>query len=209
MQLMPSSPNRRRVEIPAYVFDRVQKIAEREQRTVASVVQEILLPGVWNYQAKWLPSDREKLNRHAARVLDLAEGEVPGQFNHNYVGTEHLLLAMLDESEGAAAHLLRGLGVDRDAVSGHIASIIGLGDQPVQGKPEWAPRVRQVMALALREARNLDHNLVGTAHLLRAIGLEGQGIAAGILQRLGAFPQQVAQEALRVLESGETPLTDV
>src|SRR3712207_2532118 len=107
MALMPSSVNRRRIEIPAYLFEQVQKIAEREQRAVASVVNEILVPGVWNYQAKWLPSDRDKLNRHAARVLALAEGEVPRQFNHDYVGTEHLLLALIDVGAGAAAQLLQ------------------------------------------------------------------------------------------------------
>ena len=205
---MPSSANRRRVEIPAYLFDRVQQIADAQQRTVASVVAEILFPGVANYQVGWLPSDRAKLNGRAARALDLAEGEEPRRFDHNYVGTEHLLLALLDEGGGVAARVLRESGVDHEAVSGHLLAIVGRGTEPVRERPTWAPRFRIVLGLALREARNLDHGVIGTGHLLLGLAHEGQGIAAGILQRMGVDPYDVSSRVLQLLTAGTVPLSE-
>jgi ATP-dependent Clp protease ATP-binding subunit ClpC len=205
---MPSSANRRRVEIPAYLFDRVQQIADAQQRTVASVVNEILFPGVTNYQAAWLPSDRAKLNGRAARALDLAEGDEPRRFDHNYVGTEHLLLALIDEGGGVAAQVLRDVGVDHEAVSGHLVAIVGRGKEPIQGQPTWAPRFRIVLGLALREARNLDHGVVGTGHLLLGLTREGQGIAAGILQRMGVALPSVSARVMQALTAGGLPLSE-
>jgi ATP-dependent Clp protease ATP-binding subunit ClpC len=208
MQPMPSSPNRRRVEIPAYLFARVQQIADAEQRTVASVVHEILLPGIHNYQPAWLPGDREKLSTRAARVLERTEGDVPRRFNHNYVGTEHLLLALAEADGGVAPHVLQDLGVDAAAVSGRLVAIIGRGDQPPRGQPDYAPRVRKVLGIALREASNLDHGFVGTGHLLLAIVREGQGIATGILQRMGVGLDTVAERVTQALARGEYPLSE-
>ena len=208
MQTMPSSSNRRRVEIPTYIFERVQKIADAEQRTVASVVHEILAPGVASYEPAWLPRDRERLSTRGARVLELAEGEMPRRFNHNYVGTEHLLLALVHEGEGVAGRVLRELGVEEETVAGHLEAIIGRGKTPALGQPDYAPRVRKVLGLSLREAQNRDHAFVGTGHLLLGIVREGQGIAVGILQRMGIKVDEVGFRVTQALERGELPLAE-
>ena len=208
MQAMPSSANRRRVEIPAYLFDKVKQIADVQQRTVASVVHEILLPGVWNYQASWLPSDREKLNRRAARALALAETEEPQRFNHNYVGTEHLLLGLISEGEGIAAQVLRDLGITHGAASEQVLSMVGRGDKLVSGTLDYAPRLRLVLGMSLREAHNLDHGTVGTGHLLLGLIREGKGIAAGAMVRLGVVPDRARTMVIQAFARGDIPISE-
>jgi ATP-dependent Clp protease ATP-binding subunit ClpC len=205
---MPSSRDRRRVEIPSHVFERVKQIADAEGRTVASVVVEILAPGVWDYKAMWTPADRAKLTSRAARVLELADGEEPRRFNHGYVGTEHLLLALLTEGEGIAGQVLGDLGVDHAIVSRRLESIVGSGAKPADGPLRHAPRVRRVLSLALRAAADLDHGFVGTGHLLLGLVREGNGIAAHILQRLGINLEQVADAVKTALARGDRPLSE-
>ena len=93
------------------------------------------------------------------------------------------------------------------AVSGHLAAITGRGDRPPRGQPDYAPRVRKVLGIALREASNLDHGFVGTGHLLLAVVREGQGIATGILQRMGVGPDTVAEGVRQALARGGYPLS--
>ena len=210
MEAMPSSSDRRRVEIPTYVFDRVKKIADTEDRTITSVVNEILVNGVWNYKAQWTPADRERLGPRAKRVLDLAEHDEPARFNHNYVGTEHLLLAQLTEGTGVAGTVLRGLGVDHPSVSRHLEAIVGRGDAPVTTPRELVPRVRKVLGMALRAADEpeLFTGHVGTGHLLLALVREGEGIAAAILKKMGVSLDDVAKRVADSLTNADHPLTD-
>jgi ATP-dependent Clp protease ATP-binding subunit ClpA len=208
MQTMPSSRDRRRVELPTYVFERAKQIADAEERTVASVVHELLAPALWDYKAMWTTADREKLTPRAARVLELAETDEPRRFNHNYIGTEHLLLAFLTERDGVAGQVLHELGVDHAAVSQHVESMIGRGETAVTRPLDYAPRVRKLLSLALRSASDLDHGLVGTGHLLLGLVREGNGIAAGILKRLGVNREQVDDRVKAALASGARPLAD-
>ena len=208
---MPSSADRRRVEIPTYVFERVKEIAATEQRTIASVVNEILSAGVWGYKSVWTPADREKVGPRAKRVLELAERDEPRRFGHNYIGTEHLLLALLAEGGGVAAAVLRELGVDHATASRHLEVIVGRGDAPADMEREYVPRVRKVLGLALKAAVEPElfaGGRIGTGHLLLAIVREGEGIAAGILKRIGVDLERVAQDVTSALKSADKPLLD-
>jgi ATP-dependent Clp protease ATP-binding subunit ClpA len=208
VEAMPSSADRRRVEIPTYVFDRVKDIAEDEKRTVASVVNELLTFGVWDYKNLWSPADREKLGPRAARILELADQDEPARFDHHYVGTEHFLLAMLTERDGIAGQVLRELGVEHAAVSQHLLEIVGRGQEPSVGPRHYAPRVRKILTLALRNASERDHGIVGTGHLLLGLVREGEGIAAAILKRLGVDLTLVAERVNTALTRGDRPLAD-
>jgi ATP-dependent Clp protease ATP-binding subunit ClpA len=208
VEVMPSSADRRRVEIPTYVFERVKAIAEDEKRTVASVVNELLTFGVWEHKNLWSPADREKLGPRASEVLRLADTAEPDRFNHNYVGTEHLLLAMLTEPGGIAGEVLRELGVEHGVVSQHLEAIVGRGKEPITGPRIYAPRVRRVLTFALRGARERDHEIVGTGHLLLGLAREGEGIAAAILERIGIDLERVAERTTAALARDDRPISD-
>jgi excisionase family DNA binding protein len=126
----------------------------------------------------------EKFTSRARHVLTLAQEEAVS-FNHNYIGTEHLLLGLLREEEGVAAKVLVGLGVELERVRSGIEFIIGRGGKAVEGQVGLTPRAKKVMELAVDEARRLGHHYVGTEHLLLGLVREGDGIAAGVLESLG------------------------
>src|SRR2546430_5425136 len=148
---MPSSKDRRRLEVPTYLHERLAQIAETEDRTIASVLQELLYEGLRTYQPTWIPSKHlGKFNERARRVLDVAPEEARA-FNHNYVGTEHLLLALLRDGEGVAAQALVALGPTLEAVRSAVERTIGRGKEPVEGELPYTPRVRKVLALAVDE----------------------------------------------------------
>ena len=200
---MPSSRDRRRLEVPRYLHDQLRLIAARESRTVASVVNELLYIALRDYRPSWIPKEHLALfNARAKHVLELAKAEAEG-FSHNYIGTEHLLLGLLREDEGAAARFLRSRGVDLEQVRGAVVQHIGRGTSPVTGEIEFVPRARRVLALTVDEMRRLGHLQVGTEHILQGLAREGQAVAAGILDRLGIDLDQLRQRKLTTLSQGD------
>ena len=140
----------------------------------------------------------DKFTERARRVLTLAQEEAQ-RFNHNYIGTEHLLLGLVREGEGVAAKVLANLGVELNKVRSAVEFIIGRGDRPVTGEIGLTPRAKKVIELAVDEARRLGHHYIGTEHLLLGLVREGEGIAAGVLESLGVSLEKVRAEVTRVL----------
>ena len=209
MQIVPSSKNRRRVEIPAALYDRLRQTADAEGRTVVGVVVDLLALGLRRYKPTWVRGDRrDTLTPRAERVLKRAREEEPRRFNHNYVGTEHLLLALVDEGDGPAARALARFGVTADKVVSSIELMIGRGPAPVAGTPPDTPRTRIVLGLAGGEAEKLDHPFVGSGHLLLGLIREGEGIAAGILESLGVDMLELRDAVLESFARGEMPLAE-
>ena len=136
--------------------------------------------------------------KRAGHVLTLAQEEAR-RFQHNYIGTEHLLLGLIREGEGVASHVLSNLGIEVDQVRHDIEAIIGQGKRIVLDEPGLTPRAKKVIELAMDEARHLNHRFIGTEHLLLGLIREGDGIAAGVLESLGLRLEQVRTETLRVL----------
>jgi len=182
---VPSSKDRRRLEVPSYLHERLLEIAETEDRTVASVLGELLFMGLSTYEPAFVPSKHlARFNERARRVLDAAREEAHA-FNHNYLGTEHLLLGLLREDEGVAARVLTTLGVTLETVRRAVEGRIGRGDAPATQELDYVPRARRVLGLALDEARGMG--FVRTEHILLAIVREGGGIAADILDSFGVL----------------------
>ena len=140
----------------------------------------------------------DKFTERARRVLTLAQEESL-RFNHNYIGTEHLLLGLVRESEGVAAKVLANLGVDLKKVRSAVEFTIGRGDRPVAGEIGLTPRAKKVIELAVDEARRLSHHYIGTEHLLLGLLREGKGIAADVLGSLGVGLDDARREVVRVL----------
>jgi ATP-dependent Clp protease ATP-binding subunit ClpC len=140
----------------------------------------------------------DKFTDRARKVLTLAQDEAQ-RFNHNYIGTEHLLLGLVREGEGVAARVLENMNVELAKVRTAVEFIIGRGDRPVVGEVGLTPRAKRVIELAIDEARRLGHNYIGTEHLLLGLVREGEGIAAGVLESLGVNLDKVRHEVIRVL----------
>ena len=131
----------------------------------------------------------DKFTDRARKVLTLAQDEAQ-RFNHNYIGTEHLLLGLVREGEGVAARVLENMNVELPKVRTAVEFIIGRGDRPVVGEVGLTPRAKRVIELAIDEARRLGHNYIGTEHLLLGLVREGEGIAAGVLESPRREPGQ-------------------
>src|SRR2546422_1242738 len=140
----------------------------------------------------------DKFTDRARKVLTLAQDEAQ-RFNHNYIGTEHLLLGLVREGEGVAARVLENMNVELSKVRTAVEFIIGRGDRPVVGEVGLTPRAKRVIELAIDEARRLGHNYIGTEHLLLGLVREGEGIAAGVLESLGVNLERVRAETTRIL----------
>ena len=140
----------------------------------------------------------DKFTERARRVLTLAQEEAQ-RFNHNYIGTEHLLLGLVREGDGVAAKVLANLGVELGKVRSAVEFIIGRGDRAVLGEIGLTPRAKKVIELAVDEARRLNHHYIGTEHLLLGLVREGEGIAAGVLESLGVNLERVRAETTRIL----------
>ena len=140
----------------------------------------------------------EKFSERARRVLSLAQEEAQ-RFNHNYIGTEHILLGLVRETEGVAARVLSSLSVDLSKVRSAVEFIIGRGDKPAQGEIGLTPRAKKVVELAVDEARRMNHTYIGTEHLLIGLLREGEGVAAGVLESLGVTLDKVRTETHKVL----------
>ncbi len=151
----------------------------------------------------------DRFTKRARHVLTLAQEEARS-FQHNYIGTEHLLLGLVREGEGIAAQVLRNLGVEVNQVRSAVEAIIGRGDRIVLGEVGFTPRAKKVIELAVDEARRLNHRFIGTEHLLLGLIREGEGIASGVLESLGVRLDQARTEvevllALRQHKQEEAP----
>src|SRR5919199_534947 len=147
----------------------------------------------------------DKFTERARRVLTLAQEEAQ-RFNHNYIGTEHLLLGLVREGDGVAAKVLSNLGVELTKVRSAVEFIIGRGERQVMGDIGLTPRAKKVIELAVDEARRLGHHYIGTEHLLLGLIREGEGIAAGVLESLGVNLEKVRAEVIKVLtQTGSAP----
>ena len=191
---MPSSKDRQRVEIPVHIYAQLAQIAETEDRTITSVLYQLLFQALQSYQPTWIPSKHlSRFNERAQRVLSLAREEALS-FHHEYIGTEHLLLGLLGEQEGLAALALERLGVTIDPVRAAIAAKIGRGDQPVgEEEVDYVPRARKVLALALDEAERQGSGYVRTEHILLGLVRDGGGVGADILDTFGVLGRVRAQ----------------
>ena len=154
------------------------------------------------------PEDRasfEKFTYLGRRVMVLAQDEAR-RFNHNYIGTEHLLLGLIGEEGGIAARSLRVLGVDLDEAREQVESIVGYGEEGTGAQAPFTPRTRKVLQLALREALQLGHDHVSTEHVLLGLVRESEGVVARVLLDLDVSPDAVRQEVIkRLLDAGEDP----
>ncbi|HEX9037301.1 MAG TPA: Clp protease N-terminal domain-containing protein [Ktedonobacterales bacterium] len=148
------------------------------------------------------PGRFDKFTERARKVLSLAQEEAL-RFNHNYIGTEHLLLGLIREQDGTAAKALKNLGVELNKVRAAVEFIIGRGDQIVLGDVGLTPRSRKVIELAVDEARRLGHRSIGTEHLL--LGIVREGVASGVLESLGANLEMVRAEVARLLDMSVSP----
>ena len=140
----------------------------------------------------------ERFTDRARRVVVLAQEEAR-LLNHNYIGTEHILLGLLNEGEGIAAQALKSLDIDLASVRDEVVKIIGQGQQSASGHIPFTPRAKKVLELSLREALQLGHNYIGTEHILLGLIREGEGVAAQVLQQLGAELQKVRQTVIQLL----------
>jgi ATP-dependent Clp protease ATP-binding subunit ClpC len=141
----------------------------------------------------------DRFNDRAKRVLALAQDEAI-RFNHNYIGTEHLLLGLVREGEGVAARVLDSLGVELSKVRTAVEFIIGRGDSTTSpSEITLSPRTKKVIELAIDEARKLGHSHVGTEHLLLGLVREGEGIASGVLESLGVSLEKVRHQVIATL----------
>lgn len=140
----------------------------------------------------------ERFTDRARRVVVLAQEEAR-LLNHNYIGTEHILLGLIHEGEGVAAKALESLGISLDAVRGQVEEIIGQGGAAPSGHIPFTPRAKKVLELSLREALQLGHNYIGTEHILLGLIREGEGVAAQVLVKLGADLSRVRQQVIQLL----------
>ena len=140
----------------------------------------------------------EKFSERARRVLSLAQEEA-GELNHNYIGTEHVLLGLAREPEGVGTRVLVSLGVDLSKIRSAVTFIIGRGQKQPTSDVGLTPRAKKVIELAVDEAREMSHHYIGTEHLLIGLLREGDGVAAGVLESLGVTLDKVRQETQRIL----------
>ena len=141
----------------------------------------------------------ERFTDRARRVVVLAQEEAR-MLNHNYIGTEHILLGLIHEGEGVAAKALESLGISQEAVRQQVEEIIGQGQQAPSGHIPFTPRAKKVLELSLREALQLGHNYIGTEHILLGLIREGEGVAAQVLVKLGADLNRVRQQVNQLLQ---------
>src|SRR5881396_1128241 len=141
----------------------------------------------------------ERFTDRARRVVVLAQEEAR-MLNHNYIGTEHILLGLIHEGEGVAAKALESLSISLEAVRQQVEEIIGQGQAAPTGHIPFTPRAKKVLELSLREALQLGHNYIGTEHILLGLIREGEGVAAQVLVKLGADLGKVRQQVIALLQ---------
>jgi ATP-dependent Clp protease ATP-binding subunit ClpC len=148
----------------------------------------------------------EKFSERARRVLTIAQEEARN-LNHNYIGTEHILLGLVREEEGVAARVLTNLGIGLSKVRSAVEFIIGRGEKPGAGETGLTPRAKKVIELAIDEARQLGHNYIGTEHLLLGLLREGEGVAASVLDSFGITLERARAEVAHILTQGTPKAT--
>src|SRR6201994_3828510 len=146
----------------------------------------------------------ERFTDRARRVLVLAQEEAR-LLNHNFIGTEHILLGLIHEGEGVAAKALEQLGISLEAVREKVEETIGPAGSSTTGSPPFTPRAKKVLELSLREALQLGHNYIGTEHMLLGLVREGEGVAAQVLVSLGADLPRVRQQVIQLLSGYQSP----
>jgi hypothetical protein len=148
----------------------------------------------------------ERFTDRARRVVVLAQQEARA-LNHDYIGTEHILLGLVQEGDGVAARALQSLGITPEAVRAEVEQIVGRGSDPPGSHIPFTPRSKKVLELSLREAMQLGHNYIGTEHILLGLIREGEGVAAQVLAKLGGRPPRVRQAVVVLLAgaAGEVP----
>jgi ATP-dependent Clp protease ATP-binding subunit ClpC len=144
----------------------------------------------------------ERFTDRARRTVVFAQHEA-GMLNHNYIGTEHLLLGLIHEGKGVAAKALESLGIAQEGVRQQVEEIIGRGQQEPSGHIPFTPRAKKVLELSLGESLQLGSEYIGTEHLLLGLVREGEGVAAQVLVNLGADLSRVRQQVLVVLQQSE------
>jgi hypothetical protein len=144
----------------------------------------------------------ERFTPRARQVVVLAQDEAR-KLNHNYIGTEHILLGLLREEEGLAARVLESLAVKLEEVRAQVAQIVGQGDEVTTGPIPFTPRAKKVLELALREATSLKHGYIGTEHVLLGLVRLNEGVAARILLEFDADAEQVRGEVIRMFSGGD------
>jgi len=149
----------------------------------------------------------ERFTDRARRVVVLAQEEAR-MLNHNYIGTEHILLGLIHEGEGVAAKALESMGISQEGVRAQVIEIIGEGQQAPTGHIPFTPRAKKVLELSLREALQLGHNYIGTEHILLGLIREGEGVAAQVLTKLGADLNRVRQQVIQLVSGyqGKEPV---
>ena len=140
----------------------------------------------------------ERFTDRARRVVVLAQDEAK-MLNHNYIGTEHILLGLIHEGEGVAAKALEQMGISLEAVREQVEEVIGHGQTQPTGHIPFTPRAKKVLELSLREALQMNHSYIGTEHILLGLIREGEGVAASVLIKLGADLNRVRNTVLQLL----------
>ena len=140
----------------------------------------------------------EKFTDRARRVVVLAQEEAR-LLNHDYIGTEHLLLGLIHEGEGVAARALESLGISLEDVRRNVEELVPRGQHELSGHIPFTPRAKKVLELSLRESQQLGHDYIGTEHILLGLIREGEGVAAQVLVNLGADLNRVRQQVLQLL----------
>lgn len=148
----------------------------------------------------------ERFTDRARRVVVLAQ-ENARMMSHNYIGSEHILLGLLDEAEGVGAKVLASLNADSDEVREHVLAIIGQGAQTPSGHIPFTPRAKRIFELSLREALQLGHPYIGTEHILLGLIREGEGVGAQVLGKMGIELNRVRQTTIQLLSSYITGVT--
>jgi hypothetical protein len=146
----------------------------------------------------------ERFTDRARRVLVLAQEEAR-LLNHSFIGTEHILLGLIQEGEGVAAQALRALDISFEEVHLEVEETVGMAGWPPSGSPPFTPRVKKVLELSLREAMQLGHSYIGTEHLILALVREGDGVAAIVLRSLGVELGSVRREVIKLMSGASDP----
>ncbi|HET9015864.1 MAG TPA: Clp protease N-terminal domain-containing protein [Thermomicrobiaceae bacterium] len=198
---MPSSSDRRRLEVPTYLHERLVEIAIDEDRTVSSVAQEIVTLGLSQYESRGSAEPgADRLTDRARGALRYAEEEAR-RLEHRYVGTEHLLLGLIRETDGVAARVLVRLDLRLEEAREAVSCLVGRGTGGVSTGLPLVPRARRVLRLAEEEAERFEHAFVGTEHLLVGLIRVRDGVAARILSERGILHRAHAETLAFLLAS--------
>src|SRR5664279_4132383 len=161
--------------------------------------------GLWRVRRTLQSDMMNNFTPRAQQVLALARKEAD-RFNHNYVGTEHLLLGLIKLGQGVAVNVLQKMGLDLETVRMEVEKQVGSGPETqMVGNIPYTPRVKKVLALAGKEAKSLNHSYVGTEHILLGLLREGEGVAARVLKNLEVDIERTRNEILKELDPNFTP----